>query len=237
MENQNIEVSQHKAARIVGYMFLFGMAASVFAFVVRGSLFVQGNAAGTAINIMAHERQFRTAIAFDLITAVSVLVLLWAFYVLLKPVNRNLALLGAFLRLMEVAFWCVILVMNFGVLEILNNADLSKTFETRQLQAMSRVIVRIWNDGYTVGFVLLCLGSTVFNFLLFKSNYIPKALAGLGLFSSTLFLVCSFTIIIFPGFTNIVGIYYMGPMAIYEVSLGFLFAIKGAKIHQMKSGN
>ena len=235
MENQNIEVSQHKAARIVGYMFLFGMAASVFAFVVRGSLFVQGNAAGTAINIMAHERQFRTAIAFDLITAVSVLVLLWALYVLLKPVNRNLALLGAFLRLMEVSFWCIILVMNFGVLQVLSNDDLLRTFETSQLQAISRATIKIWNDSYMVGFALLCLGSTVFNYLLLKSNYIPKALAGLGLFSSIMFLICTFTIIIFPGFMKITGLYFMGPMGIYEITLGFWFAIKGAKIPPTKS--
>ena len=105
-------------------MFLFGMATSVYSFVIRGSLFVPGNAQETARNIIAHQQEFRIALALDMITAISVLVLLWAFYILLKPVDRNLALLGAFLRLMEVSFWSALVVMLFGILNILNNSDL-----------------------------------------------------------------------------------------------------------------
>ena len=230
MENQNSVVSQLQAARIAGSMFLFGMATSVYSFVIRGSLFVPGNAPETARNIIAHQQQFRIALTLDLITAVSVLVLLWAMYVLLKLVDRNLALLAAFIRLMEVSFWSVMTVMLFGILHILTNSDLIKTFEPGQLEAMSRATIRIWSDGYLVGFALLCLGSTVYNWLLFKSNYIPKALAGLGLFASTLFLLCDFAIIIFPSLTKMLGMYYMMPMAIYEVTLGFWFVIKGVKL-------
>jgi hypothetical protein len=54
---------------------------------------------------MAHERLFRIGIACDLIYCVGVVVLLTALYVILKPVNRGLALLAAFWRLVWALMW------------------------------------------------------------------------------------------------------------------------------------
>ncbi len=98
--------SARQSAKIAGYMYLFGMVASIVVeLVIRAPLIVRGNAAETARNIMAHETQFRTAIALDFLTYLSVAVLAWALYVMLERVNRNLAMLGAFLRLIEVTFF------------------------------------------------------------------------------------------------------------------------------------
>ena len=55
-------------------------------------LIVPGNAAETARNIAAHESLFRLNIACDLIYVAGVVVLLAALYVILKRVDRNLAL-------------------------------------------------------------------------------------------------------------------------------------------------
>ncbi len=85
MENQNIIASQAKAAKVAGLMYLFGMAVSIFVeLYLRGSLIVKGNASETADSIMAHETQFRVAIVLDLLTYVSVVLLIWTLYILLK---------------------------------------------------------------------------------------------------------------------------------------------------------
>jgi hypothetical protein len=55
-----------------------------------------GDAAATAHNILAHERQFRVGLAGELIMLNFDVVLALALYALLKPVNEILALLGAF---------------------------------------------------------------------------------------------------------------------------------------------
>jgi hypothetical protein len=230
MENQHTIISQAKAARIAGFMFLFGMAASILAESLRGALVVRGNVAETALAIMAHEFQFRVALALDLLTYLSVVLLVWSLYILLKPVDRNLALLGAFVRLVEVSFFCVMLVKNFDILHVLGNDDYLKTFEPGQLQALSRLAMRTKGEGYMLGFAILSLGSTIFNYLLFKSHYIPKALAGLGLFSSVLLFTCMFAIIVFPAFgTSVVPFWYI-PIFLYEVGLGFWFVTKGVRI-------
>ena len=236
MENQSIIASQAKAAKVAGFMYLFGMAVSIFVeLYLRGSLIVKGNALETADKIMAHETQFRVAIVLDLLTYVSVVLLVWALYMLLKPVNKNLALLATFLRLVEVSFFCVILIGNFVVLQVLSNEDYLRTFEMGQLQALSRVVLLTRGDAYTVGFSLLGLGSTVFSYLLLKSNYVPKLLAGWGVFSSLL-LALGFVTVIFPELKKVV-LPSQVPMFIYEVGLGFWFLVKGVKVQQAETKN
>ena len=233
MENKSIIASQSKAAKVAGFMYLIGMAVSIFVeLYLRGSLIVRGNALETADKIMAHETQFRVAIVLDLLTYVSVVLLVWALYILLKPVNKNLALLATFLRLAEVSFFCVILLGNFVVLHVLSNENYLRTFETGQLQALSRLVLLTRGDAYTIGFSLLGLGSTVFSYLLLKSNYVPKLLAGWGIFSSLL-LVLGFITVIFPELRKVV-LPSQVPMFIYEVGLGFWFLVKGVKVHQIK---
>ena len=59
--------TQRTAARVVGAAYLIALVPAVFAeFYVRGQLVVAGNAAQTALNIVAHERLFRLGIASNL---------------------------------------------------------------------------------------------------------------------------------------------------------------------------
>ncbi|MFM9986362.1 MAG: DUF4386 domain-containing protein, partial [Flavobacteriales bacterium] len=121
---------------------------------------------------------------------------------------------------------------NFVVLHVLGNADYLKAFEADQVQALSRVVLLTRGDSYTIGFSLLGLGSTVFSYLLLKSNYVPKLLAGWGIFSSILLAVGIVTVI-FPELKKFVLLSQV-PMFIYEVGLGLWFVIKGVKIPEVK---
>ena len=127
MTISTIDESQRKAARVVGFMYLFMMVTAVFAeFYVRSNLIVHGNAAETARNIMASERLFRIGIASNLITFAGDVVLVATLYVLLKPVNRSLAFLAAFWRLAECSILGVITLSDFVVLLLLSGADYLK---------------------------------------------------------------------------------------------------------------
>ena len=79
------------------------------------------------------------------------------------------------------------------------------------------------------GFVLLGLGSAVFAWLFYKSRYIPRLLAGWGVFASLLLSLYAFTVIVFPKAAAL-QILPMLPMGIYEVGLGFWLLVKGAKL-------
>jgi hypothetical protein len=112
MVTYTIDKSQRNAAKIVGFTYLFTMAAVVFGqFGVHARLIVENNAAETARNILANERLFRISIACDLIYCVGAVILLAALYVILKAVNQNLALLAAFGRLAYAMVW-VLMTIN-----------------------------------------------------------------------------------------------------------------------------
>ena len=227
-----VDDSQRRAATVVGFTYLLAMTTAVFGFYVRGHVIVAGDAAGTANNIMASERMFRLGIASDVITFVTDIALITALYVVLKPVNRNLALLATFWRLMETAVLVVVTLNGLDVLRFLSGSQYLAAFELDQLQALARRSLSAYGAGYNVGFVFLGLGSAVFGYLWFKSGYIPKALAGLGVVSSLLLAACNLAFIVWPDLASTIGAAYMAPMGVFEVGMGFLLLFRG--IHSVR---
>jgi hypothetical protein len=231
MTISNIDESQRKAARVAGFTCLFMMALVVFAnFGIHERLMVAGDVAATARNIMAHETLFRINIACFLIYCIGVVVLLTALYVILKPVNRSLALLAALFRLVYGLTWIVIALNLFEALRLLSGADYMRVFEVDRLQALSRLSQATSFDVYYVGLLFYAMASTVCSYLWFKSNYIPRALAAFGLISSVFCVACTFVFIIFPGFAKVVNLWWFdSPMAVFEMALSFWLLFKGLR--------
>jgi hypothetical protein len=207
------------------------MATVVFAnFGISAHLIVVGNAAETARNIMAHERLFRINIACDLIYGAGVIVLLTALYVILRPVNRSLALLAAFFRLVYALMWVVMALNLFDVLRLLGGANYLRVFEADRLQALARLYLGAGFDAYYVGLLFYGLGSTVCSYLWFKSNYIPRGLAAWGAISSVWCATCTFAFIIFPNFDKTVNLWWFdSPMASFETATSFWLLFKGLR--------
>ncbi|NOX66231.1 MAG: DUF4386 domain-containing protein, partial [Chlorobi bacterium] len=104
-----IDHSQRKAAKVAGFAFLITYALVVFVnFGIFGRLIVVNNATETARNILANEQLFRIGITGNLVYCTGLLVLFTALYVILKPINQGLALLGTFWRLIWVLMWFLI---------------------------------------------------------------------------------------------------------------------------------
>ena len=225
-----VNESQRKAARVVGFTYLFAMATANFAeLYVLPHLVVHDNAAKTAANIMAHERLFRLGIASDLMTFATDVVLIAALYVVLKPVNQNLALLAAFWRLVETSLCVVMTLSSFDVLRLLSGAAYLRVFEPDRLQALARLSLGAHGAAFNVGLLFFGLGSTVFSYLWFKSNYIPRALAAWGVFSSLLVAACTFAFIIFPKLADTLGLVCYLPIFIFELTMGFWLLVKGLR--------
>ena len=237
MENQTSISSQSKVARLAGLLYLIAMATGLFAeFYVHfpSTLIVSGDAAKTASNILANERLYRIGIANNIITFAIDVALIWALYVLLRPVNRNFALLAIFFRLVETTMACFAIINYYVAMQFVSDADHLKAFDSNQIQALS-----ILHDTYALTFIVVAiflgLGSAIFNYLLFKSRYIPKALAAWGIFASLLLLMSQFAIIIFPAVEKIIIPACYGPIAIDEIALGFWLLFKGVNIPKMVS--
>jgi Domain of unknown function (DUF4386) len=217
------------AARLIGVLYLAQMAIAIFGqSFVRDQLVVRGDATRTAQNIMGAERLFRLSIAGDLLTYSTVIILIWALYIVLRPIDRNLAFLAVLFRLAENAVLCLATVSSLVVLKLLSGSASFKAFETGQLHSLAALALSAQGLGMNVAFILLGLGSTVFSYLWLKSRYIPRALAGWGIFASSLLAVGTLAIIVFPSL-GAVGLTYMVPMFFYEVGLGLWLLIKGLR--------
>lgn len=222
--------AQHTAAKVVGFLYVIQMALAILAeSFLRGRIIVAGDAMQTAANITASERLFRLSLANDLILYATVIVLVLGLYVILKPINRNLALLAAFLRLVENAILAVTILGAFAALAFLSGADYLRAFNSGQLQAMVQTALRVYGAGFKIGFVFLGFGSAVFSYLWLKSRYIPRVLAAWGIFSSLVLSIVTLIIIVFPSLGSALGLTYMAPMFFYEVGLGLWLLIRGLR--------
>jgi hypothetical protein len=226
----NIEDSQSTASKVVGFAYLCALVPAIFAeFYVRGELVVP-NAAQTAVNIAAHERLFRLGIASNLAVFALDVALITALYVVLRPVNRLLALLALGWGLVETAILIITTLTDLDALRVLSGAQYLKAFEADQLQALARLSIAAHGAAYNAGLVFAGLRSTGFCYLWFKSGYIPKALAGWGIVASSVMGTCAFLFIVFPELAKVVPVQlYGGPIFIFELTIGFWLLVKGIR--------
>src|SRR5437660_11058406 len=180
-----VDESQRKAAKVAGFTYLFTLPFVVFAnFAIHDRLIVPGNAAETARNILAHERLFRVSIACDLIYCAGLVVLLTALYVILQPVNRGLALLAAFSRLVYALMWVLMTLNLFYALRLRSGADYLRVFEADRLHSLVRLYLRTRFEQYYVGLLFSRWALAVCGYLWCTSDFTPRGLACFGVYPS-----------------------------------------------------
>jgi hypothetical protein len=226
-----LDPAQQTAAKVAGFSLLFSMVIVVFGnYVLLSPLIVPGNAVETARNILAHQVQFRVAIVCFLIYSANVVVLLAALYVILKPINQGLALVGALFRLVFALLWLLSPLNMLSGLRLLGSAPYLQVFEADRLQALARAFVAATFDDYYVGLPFFGLAATICAYLWLRSKYIPKGLAIFGVISSGWCVICAFVFLIFPHFNKVVNDYWFdSPMALFEMILGFWLLFKGLR--------
>ncbi len=234
-ENDITFKAQSKAAKLAGFTYLLTTAIVVISnFTINARLDVKGNAVETARNILAHESLFRLSIVCHLVYCGGIVVLLTALYLILKPVDRILALIAAFWRLLYALAWAFIALNFFTALRLLSGADYLHVFEEDRLQALAKVFLSGF-DAYYVGLLFWSLASTICAWLWFKSNYIPRALSAFGVISSIWCVACTLIFLIFPNFSNAVNLWWFdSPMAIFEIATSFWLLFKGIRKPKME---
>jgi hypothetical protein len=168
------------------------------------------------------------------------IVLALALYIILKPVNRNLALLGLLLKLAEAVVVAVIVLVSFIALQIINGGAYLTVFTPEQLQASVGFILNVHTVLYSIPMVFLGLDLMVFFYLFYKSKYIPGILAGFGILSFALIFIHALGNILVPEYAamRVIEIICYSPSCIVEIVVGIWLLSKGLKIqHQDYHGN
>ena len=239
MTKRIVNISLRKAAIVAGFGLLTMTIFAIYAyFFVRPSLIVPGDVTTTANNIMANELLFRSSIVSWLIVLMCDVVVAWALYVLLKPVNKSLSLLAAWFRLVYTTIHGIALLNLIFVLQLLSGADYLTVFETDQLHALVLLFLNGYNYGSLIGLVFFGFHLFVLGYLVFKSDYIPRIIGVLLIIASFGYLIENFGNVLLPNYANyeaIIQMVFIVPMFIGELSLCFWLLLKGAKIPEMKS--
>jgi Domain of unknown function (DUF4386) len=220
--------SINKTARMAGFLYLVYMVTHIISDVWRGSFIVTGDAAATVSNIMAHEGLFTVTVVGDLLAAALFFLAAWALSVLLKPVNKDFALLFLLLNLGGVAIQCSSDLFLFAIQLLMNGPDYLNVFQVDQLQSLAIFFLDLREKGFTVA--QLFYGAWLFplGYLVFKSGFLPKLLGIVLMVHCFTWLSTFFQSFLFPGFTAITYVSYpLGFIAEFGLTLWLL--VMGAK--------
>lgn len=215
-------------ARVAGVLFLISLVAGSFGeFFVPSRLIVSTDATATAHNIMASESLFRAGFAGYLVEAVCDISLTLVLYVLLLPVNRNLALLAAFFRIVATATYAFAELFYLAALLPLGGSAYLKGFTPDQLNALALLSLRFYGDGAQLFIVFYGLGSIVNGYLMFRSGYFPRTLGVLLALGGLGFVARNFALVVAPGSASA---FFLLPTVLAALAMTVWLLIKGVDV-------
>jgi hypothetical protein len=234
MEDHELQTSPQVYARIGGVLYLviivIGFSSEFF---VREKLAVSGDVTATANNIMASESLWRITIASALILLVCSIALTLILYVLLRPVNKTLALLAVFFNIVEFPIEAVSKLCLFAALFLSGNADYLKAFEPHQLHALVKISLKLHDYGFGIDLVFFGFACLVYGYLLFRSGYFPRTLGVLMAIAGLSYLANSFTLILAPAYAGTISLILVLAL-IGELSLCLWLMVKGVNEQRWK---
>jgi hypothetical protein len=221
-------------ARLAGFLILLIAILSPFSILyLPSTLIVPGDAATTASNVMASEGLLRLGIVVDSVVVLLEIVVIAILYVLLRPVNRTLALVAAFARLAMTVVMAVNVFNSLGVLLLLGDAEYLRVFEPGQLHALVLLFLNLHESGIYIWQVFFALHWVAVGYLVFKSGYFPRVLGILLIVTCLGYLMDSFGIL-YPssGALSTVSSVVLAVGVIGELSFTLWLLIKGVNVEQ-----
>jgi len=178
--NHGEGLTLRQAALTAGIAYLL-MPVTFAEFYIFPKLIIPANIEQTAQNIAAHGRLFFIAILCNLVTLLLDVVIAWALYILLAPVNRSLSLLTAWFRLVYTMVALFGLLNLVTVLRLLKTPDYLTAFGSQQLHAQVHLLLNSFRYDWSISLLIFGIHLCLLGYLIYRSSYIPKIL-GLLLF-------------------------------------------------------
>jgi hypothetical protein len=232
------EFSPQTYARIAGVLYLINIVAGLVGeMFVRNAMIVSGDAAATAANIAQSPLLWRIGIAGDLIMQVTDVPLMMIFYVLLKPVNRNLALTAMLFTLVQTASLVVNKLNLMMPLFLTADVEYLKAFTPEQLHALAYVAIKAHGHGFGIGLIFFGFECLITGYLIFKSNYLPKILGVAMQVAGVCYLFNSFALILAPAVADALFPVILLPCLFAELSFCLWLLVKGIDVSKWESPN
>ena len=216
-----------QAALVAGFAYLLNPV-SYAEFSIYPKLVAANDAAQTLQNISAHLGLFAVAILCYILSFIGDIVLAWALYFLLAPVNRALSLLAALCQLVYAAVALCSVFSLLNVYHLLVTPYYLTLFGAAQLQAQVWFQLHSFHYQWSMSLIVFGIHLVLLGYLVYRSGYIPW-IFGIALFIAGLgWMIDGFGPYILPNanfdFTTI--------MAVGEVVFMLWLWIRGWKVRE-----
>ena len=196
-----IETPVKTYTRAVGLFMVLTMIGGWFGEMYVPSMIVAGDAATTAAQLRANEGLFRLGFAAYLVEAFSDIVLAWLFYVLLKPVHRDLALLAAFFGLVSTTMFAMTKMLYFAAPTFLDGRYLA-AFPPDQVDALASQFAYLYPALNGLTFLFYGTAWVIRGYLTYRSTYLPRFLGAIMVAAGLGFMAKTMTHVLAPSYSS-----------------------------------
>lgn len=220
-------------ARLAGILGILTLVAGGFGEAyVPSAIIVWGDAGATATNILSSESLFRWGFAGYLVEALCDAGLTMAFWVLIRPVHRNLAMLMVVLRIISTCGFASAEMLYFGAFSTLKDAASLGAFPADQLNALAYSLLKVSGFGQALFSAFYGVANIIFGWLIYRSGYIPRVL-GVGMaIMGIAFTARTFLLVLAPGYASPLLLVIAG---IVFPTLTLWLLVKGVNVEQWRA--
>jgi hypothetical protein len=226
---ESMVTSPKRLARIAGVLYLLVAIFSAFAYFMDKKVYVSGDGAATARNVLAHSGLVRAAVAADLFQATVWVFLAMTLYLLLKHVNKSAAsamvvftAIGAGITLLNAVFEFEGLRAATGVV---NLASLGPAGS----HALVLLLLDTQHYGFLIAQIFFGLWLVPLGYLARKSGMFPKALGALLAVGGGCYLAGTLAAFVIPGSGQTINTVITIPSAIAEACMVIYLIVIGAR--------
>ena len=220
----------NRNARIAGFLYFLvialGMLNNLF---VLPNIIVPNDFAKTTSNILQSNSLYRLSIVLDVVMFVMVTSLAVSLYIVLKNVNRNLALMGFAFRFAESVLGGINVLLSLSVMILLNTKGFTAILSTEQIVLFVRFALELKSICFNVLIIFMGIGATIYCWLFYRSRYIPRIISVWGIVTYVSMTIVSFSVLLFSNMPSEIVIGVMAPSALFELLIGLWLCISGIK--------
>jgi len=222
--------------RVAGLWYLLLVLIGPFTLIyVPNKIFVSGDAAATANNLLAHEQLFRLGIESNLVAGVVTVMLTMAFYRLFTGVDRQLAALVVILGgVMPGLLFFTGAVFDLGALTAAlttaKGGDFLNIFDPAQRAALAMLMLKLRSAQDTAAELLWGVWLFPLATLVYRSRFLPRFLGWWLALDGVAYSALSVIGVMWPGYHG-TFFKYAQPAFFAEVVLMLWLVIRGATPH------
>jgi uncharacterized protein DUF4386 len=227
MTNTQLTTNPRRLARVAGLLYLLNGILGGFALLfVYAKVYVPGNAATTASNLVANSGLVRAGVVADLVQATIWVFLALTLYRLLTPASRSAA--GAMVVFVAIGAGIVMLneVFGFEALRVATAAVSMTSAGAGGSNAVALMLVDAQHYGILIAQVFFGLWLLPLGYLVYRSGWFPRLLGMVLILGAVGYLADTLAGFLVPDLDRAMHSYITIPSAIAEIwTLGYLLVI------------